>query len=95
MFWVALIMTMERWRRGPTAGHPRSSDLNPPGFYLWGYLMTLVSAPLADNKYILHHAIVDVCQTICNYSGIFGPIQQFMIRHVEACIGPVEDILST
>jgi hypothetical protein len=49
----------DRWtgRGGPTAWPPRSTaNLNPP----------------IDNEEALHHGIVDACQTISNYSGIYG-----------------------
>jgi hypothetical protein len=52
-------------------------------------------AASADNKYVLHHAIVNACQTICNYPGIFERMRRFMIRRIEACNGLMEDIWST
>jgi hypothetical protein len=44
------------------------------------------TAPV-DNKEVLHHRIVDACQTIRNYPGIFELIWPSMMRRVEACIG--------
>jgi hypothetical protein len=56
-----------RWigREGPTAWPPRSPDLSTLYFYLWEHLKTLV-----DNKQALH-SVVEACQTIRNYPGIF------------------------
>jgi hypothetical protein len=77
----------DRWtgRGGPTAWPPRSLDLNPLDFYLWGHLKPLVYATPADNEEALH-CIVDACQTIRNYPGIFERMRRSMIRIVEACI---------
>jgi hypothetical protein len=78
----------DRWigRGGPTVWHPRSTDLNPLNFYLWERLKFLVYAAPVDNAEALHHRIVDVCQTILNYPGIFARMWRSMMRRVEACI---------
>jgi hypothetical protein len=70
-------------RGGPTAWPPRSMpDLNPARFYLWRHLTTLVYAAPVDNEEALHR-IVDACQTVRNFPGIFA-----RMRRVEACIEP-------
>jgi hypothetical protein len=51
----------------PTACLPRSPDLNPLEFYLWGHLKTLMYAVPLDNEEALHHRIVDASQTVRNY----------------------------
>jgi hypothetical protein len=78
----------DRWmgRGGPTAWPPRSPDLNPLYFYLWGHLNTLVYAAPVDNEETFAHRIVDACQTIRNYPGIFDRMLRSMVRSVEACI---------
>jgi hypothetical protein len=78
----------DQWinRGWPTAWPPHLSDFNPLDFYLWGHLKTLVYAAPVDNKEALHNRIVDACQTICNYLGIFEWMQWSMMRRVEACI---------
>jgi hypothetical protein len=68
---------------GPTAWPPRSPDLNPLDFYLWGHLAIVVYAAPVDNEEA--HRIVDACQTTCNYPGIFARMWRPM-RYVEACI---------
>jgi hypothetical protein len=49
-------------------------------FLLVGTLKTLVYAAPVDNDEALHHHIVDVCQTICNYRGIFEWMRLSMMR---------------
>jgi hypothetical protein len=49
---------------GPTEWPPRSPDLNPLEFHLWGHLKTLVYAAPVDNEEAFYHRIVDACQTI-------------------------------
>jgi hypothetical protein len=78
----------DRWiRRGwPTAWPPRSTpDLTPLYFHLWQHLKTLVYAAPVDNEKALHIRIVDACQTIRNYPGIFERMRPSMMRHVEEC----------
>jgi hypothetical protein len=55
-------------------------------FYLWGHLKPLVYAAPVDNEEALHHRIVDACQTIRNYPGIFKWMRRSMMRRVEGCI---------
>jgi hypothetical protein len=47
---------------------------------------SLVYAAPVDNEDALHHRIVDACQTIRNYPGIFERMRRSMLRRVEACI---------
>jgi hypothetical protein len=49
-------------------------------------LTSLVYATPVDNEESLHRRIVDACQTICNYLGIFEQMRRFMMRCVEECI---------
>jgi hypothetical protein len=73
-------------RGGHTAGLPISPDLNPLDFCLWGHLKSLVYAAPVDNEEVLHHRILDVCQAMRNYPGIFERMLPSMMRRVEACI---------
>jgi hypothetical protein len=77
----------DQWigREGPTAWPPRSPDLIPLDLYLWGHLNPLVYAPPVDNEEAPHHRIVDACQTIRNFPGIFERMRRSMMRRVEAC----------
>jgi hypothetical protein len=74
------------YREGPTELPPRPSDFNPLDFYLRGHLKTHVYAAPVDNEEALSHRIVDACQTIHNYPGIFERMRWSMMRRVEACI---------
>jgi hypothetical protein len=73
-------------RGGPTAWPPRSPDLNPLDLYLWGHLNTLVYAAPVDNEETHHRRIVDACQTIPNYRGVFLWMRRTLMRRVEARI---------
>jgi hypothetical protein len=91
----------DRWigRGGPTVWPPRSPDLDPLDSYLRGYLKTLMYAAPVDIEEAFHRRILDACQTIRNYSGIFERMRRSVMRRVEACIdshgGHVEHLLYT
>jgi hypothetical protein len=68
-----------------TAWPPRSPDLNPLEFYVWGHLNTLLYAAAVDNEKALHRRTVDSCPTIRNYSRIFERMRRSMMRRAEAC----------
>jgi hypothetical protein len=60
----------DRWigRGGLTAWPPRSPDLNPLDFRLWGHLNLNVYAAPVDDEEPLHHRTVSACQTVSNYA---------------------------
>jgi hypothetical protein len=72
-------------RGGPSAWPPRSPDFNILDFHLWKHIETLVYAAPVDNEKGLHQHIVDACQTVRNYPGIFARMRRSMMRRVEAC----------
>jgi hypothetical protein len=51
-----------------------------------GHLKFLVHAAPVDNEEALHHRIVDACQNVHNYPGIYEQLRRAMMRRVEACI---------
>jgi hypothetical protein len=55
-------------------------------FCPWRHLKTLVYGAPVNSGEALHHRIVDACQTVRNYPGIFERMRWSMIRRVEACI---------
>jgi hypothetical protein len=55
----------------------------------------LVYATPVDNREEQLHRIVNTSQTIGNYPGIFEGMRRSMMRRVEACTNPMEDILNT
>jgi hypothetical protein len=73
-------------REGPPAWPPRSPDLNPLNFCLWGHLKTRVYAGPVDNEEALHHRIMDACRTIRNCPSTFERMRRSMMRRVEACV---------
>ncbi|CAK9800957.1 hypothetical protein ANTPLA_LOCUS2625 [Anthophora plagiata] len=83
----------QRWigRDGPVAWFPRSPDLNPSDFFLWGYLKSLVlSSPINDLEELslnkLCNRIHHVCQTIRQKCGIFERVRDSVKRRCQACV---------
>jgi hypothetical protein len=78
----------DRWigRGGPTAWSPRLPDSNSLDFVPMGHLKPhAYPAPVA-NEEAFYHRIVDACQAILNYAGIFEQMQRSMMNYVQACI---------
>lgn len=77
-----------RWigRGGPVAWPPRSPDLNPLDFYLWGHLKTLVYSEPVNNAAELRERINNCCNIIRNTPGIFERVRQNARRRAETCI---------
>ncbi|KAJ4435403.1 hypothetical protein ANN_18018 [Periplaneta americana] len=72
----------DRWigRGGPIAWPPRSPDLNPLDFYLWGRLKSLVySSPVPDLE-SLRNRIVACSEDIRNTPGVWDRVRRSM-RH--------------
>jgi hypothetical protein len=82
---------------GPISWPPRSPDLNPLDFYLWGHLKLLVYSSSVDDVETLRNRIVAGFQTIRNMPGIWDSLRVAMRRRDEACIqaggGHVEYLL--
>jgi hypothetical protein len=51
-----------------------------------GTSKTLMYIAPVDNEEARHHCIVDGCQTIRNYPGIFERMRRSMMGRVKACI---------
>lgn len=77
-----------RWigRGGPIAWPPRSPDLNPLDFYLWGHLKSLVYSSPVNDVDTLRNRLVAGCETIRSAPGIWERVRQSMSRRCEACI---------
>ncbi|KAJ4445784.1 hypothetical protein ANN_12469 [Periplaneta americana] len=68
----------DRWigRGGPIAWPPRSPDLNPLDFYLWGHLKSLVySSPVPDLE-SLRNRIVACSEDIRNTPGVWDRVHR-------------------
>ncbi|KAJ4448427.1 hypothetical protein ANN_10443 [Periplaneta americana] len=77
-----------RWtgRSGPIAWPPRSPDLNPLDFYLWGHLKLLVySSPVPDLE-SLRNRIVACSEDIRNTPGVWDRVRRSMRHRCEVCI---------
>ena len=64
---------MRSWQIGrgePIPWPPRSPDLNPLDFYLWGHLKALVYATPVPDEEIHRARIVEGCDTIRHSPGI-------------------------
>lgn len=77
----------ERWigRAGPVTWPPRSPDLNPLDFYVWGHLKSIVYSTPIEDADDLRQRVVDGCQQIRNIPGIFERVRQSMIRRAQMC----------
>ncbi|KAJ4444666.1 hypothetical protein ANN_06463 [Periplaneta americana] len=78
----------DRWigRGGPIAWPPRSPDLNPLDFYLWGHLKSLVySSPVTDLE-SLRNRIVACSEDIRNTPGVWDRVRRSMRDRCEVCI---------
>jgi hypothetical protein len=64
-------------------------------FFLVGTPKTLACSTPVEIKEALRHLIVDACQTIYNYPGIFERMRWFMMRSLEACVESHEKTLLT
>lgn len=73
-------------RGGPIPWPPRSPDLNPCDFYLWGHLKQQVySTPIA-NEATLVERVTNACETIRQRPQIFRRVRRNMRRRLRACI---------
>lgn len=73
-------------RGGPIPWPPRSPDLNPCDFYLWGHLKQLVySTPIA-NEATLVQRVTNACETIRQTPRIFPRVRRNMRKRIRACI---------
>lgn len=73
--------------RGPISWPPRSPDLNPLDFYLWGQLKTIVYATPVDRQEDLLPRIQAGCDHIRNLMPrVLGRVRNSMIRRCNLCI---------
>lgn len=73
-------------RAGPQSWPPRSPDLNPLDFFLWGHLKSLVYKTPINTEAELRQRIRDSCDQIRHTPGIFQRVRESMIRRANACI---------
>jgi Transposase. len=77
-----------RWvgRAGPVLWPPRSPDLNPLDFFVWGYLKTLVYGTPVNSLEELQLRINQKCQEIQTKEGVFERVRISLRRRCRACL---------
>lgn len=77
-----------RWigRGGPIPWPPRSPDLNPLDFFLWGHLKSLVYATPVETREELQERIIHHSNGIKRNHEMLWRVQQSTIRRALACI---------
>lgn len=78
----------DKWigRGGPINWAPRSPDLNPCDFCIWGYLKSLVYAVPIETRNQLWQRIQNACNEIRNNAGIFAKIRRSLGKRINLCI---------
>ncbi|XP_066600142.1 uncharacterized protein [Prorops nasuta] len=77
-----------RWigRGAPVQWPPRSPDLTPLDFFLWGHVKSLVYVTPVETENQLIERIVTSFDEVMNTPGIFDRVRTSMLRRCEACI---------
>ena len=77
-----------RWlgRGGPVAWPPRSPDLTPLDYYLWGHMKTLVYETKVDSRAALRHRIFAVAEHIHNHPDNTVSATQSLLMRAKNCI---------
>jgi len=77
-----------RWlgRGGPVAWSPRSPDLTPLDYYLWGHMKTLVYETKVDSRAALCHRIFAAEELIRNHPDNIVSATESLLMRAENCI---------
>ena len=77
-----------RWLRrgGPVAFPPRSPDLTPLDYYLWGHKNTLVYETKVDSRAALRDRISAAAEHIRNHPSNIGSATQSLLMRAENCV---------
>jgi hypothetical protein len=77
-----------RWiaRGGRNIWPPRSPDLNPLDFYVWGHVKSVMYSTAVNDVQTLRARIMAACHTVRTAPGIFDRVRRSMRRRAEACI---------
>jgi len=77
-----------RWlcRGRPVAWPPRSADLTPLSYYLWGHMKTLVYETGVDTGAALRDRIFGAAEHIRNHPDIIASATQYLLMRAENCI---------
>jgi hypothetical protein len=76
---------------------PRSPDLTPLDFYLWGHLKTVVYATPVNDAEDVWERVQNDCQVIRDVNSVFERIRQSCVCRAQACVqnggGHIEQLL--
>jgi len=77
-----------RWsgRGGPVAWPPRSPDLTPYNYYLWGHMKTLVYDTKVESRAALRGRIFAAAEHIRNHPDNVDSATQSLLMRAEKCI---------
>lgn len=73
-------------RGGPVAWPPRSPDLNPCDFCIWGCLKSFVYSQPIETREQLWIRIQDACNEFTNNWGVFERIRRSLNKRLTLCI---------
>lgn len=81
-------MYPDKWigRGGPRAWPPRSPDLTPLDFYLWGHLKNRVYTTQVNTRQELWRRVQEACREVRNTPGVFERVRQSLLRRAQACM---------
>ena len=76
-----------RWigRGGPVTWPPRSPDLTPLDFYVWGFVKDIVYATEVNTEDELWKRIVDACEQL-RFQGAFNRVRESLRRRLQLCL---------
>ena len=79
---------LNRWlgRGGPVAWPPRSPDITPLDYYLWGHMKTLVYETKVESRAALRDRIFAAAEHIRNYPDNVASATQSLLMRAENCI---------
>lgn len=78
----------DRWigRNGPVLWPPRSPDLTPCDYFLWGCMKQIVYSEAINTQEQLTHRIEMAAQQIRDMPNVFSKVRDSMLRRAQACI---------
>jgi len=71
---------------GPVTWPPRSPDLMPLDYYLWGHMKKLVYETKVDSRAALCDRIFGAAEHICNHPEIIASATQSLLMRAKNCI---------
>ena len=73
-------------RGGPVAWPPRSPDLTPLDYFLWGHMKTVVYETKVDSRAALRDHIFGAAEHIRNHPNDIASATQTLLMRAENCI---------